>query len=32
MTTPPASEHQIWQLPRETVDALAAVGTLRTFA
>lgn len=32
MTTPTASEHQLWQLPRETVDALAAVGTVRTFA
>ena len=32
MTAPAASEHQIWQLPRETVDALAAVGTVRTFA
>lgn len=32
MTAPPDSGHQIWQLPRETVDALAAAGTVRTFA
>lgn len=32
MTTATASHHQIWQLPRDTVDALAAVGTIRTFA
>jgi CRP/FNR family cyclic AMP-dependent transcriptional regulator len=32
MPKPAPSEHQLWQLPRDVVDALAAIGVVRSFA
>lgn len=32
MPKPPLSEHQLWQLPGEIVEALAAIGTVRSYA
>jgi CRP/FNR family cyclic AMP-dependent transcriptional regulator len=32
MPTPTPSEHQLWQLPPDIVEALAAIGVVRSFA
>lgn len=32
MPKPPPSEHQLWQLPRDIVEALAAIGAMRSYA
>lgn len=32
MLKPPPSEHQLWQLPLDNVEALAAIGVVRSYA